>query len=49
MPNIKEKNGAVLLTVNGRRGPIHRSMGIEEAEEFLQDLETAIEDARSKD
>jgi hypothetical protein len=46
MPNIKEKNGAVLLTVTGRRGAIHRSMSIEDAEEFLEDLEAAIEDAR---
>lgn len=48
MPNVKEKNGVVLLTVNGRRGAVHRSMDVEDAEEFLQDLEIAIESARKK-
>lgn len=42
MVNIKEKNGAVLLTVNGRRGSVHRSILVEDAE----DLETAIESAK---
>lgn len=49
MPNIKEKDGAVLLTVNGQRDTIHRSMAVEQAEEFLQELETAIENARSRE
>lgn len=49
MPNIKEKDGAVLLTVNGRRGTIHRSMDVEDAEGFLEDLKTAIETAREKE
>lgn len=48
MPNIKEKDGTILLTVNGHRGTIHRSMNVEDAEEFLRDLETAIETAREK-
>lgn len=46
MVNIKEKNGAVLLTVNGRRGPVHRSILVEDAEDLLEDLETAIESAK---
>ncbi|WP_160163089.1 hypothetical protein ACH9L7_20195 (plasmid) [Haloferax sp. S1W] len=46
MVNIKEKNGAILITVNGRRGPIHRSVSVEDAEELLQDLETAVDSAK---
>ena len=46
MPSVKEKDGNVLITVAGRRGPTHRSMSLEDAEEFREDLEQAIEEAR---
>jgi hypothetical protein len=46
MVNVKEKDGAVLITVNGRRGPIHRSVSVEDAEELLRYLETAIDSAK---
>ncbi len=46
MVNVKEKDGTVLITVNGRRGPIHRSVSVEDAEELLRDLETAIDSAK---
>ncbi|MFC7205285.1 hypothetical protein ACFQJC_17380 [Haloferax namakaokahaiae] len=48
MVNVKEKDGAVLLTVNGRRGPVHRSISLEDAEDLLDDLETAIETAKEE-
>ncbi|WP_323677872.1 hypothetical protein [Halorubellus sp. PRR65] len=48
MPNISENDGAVTLTVSGRRGPVHRSMTVEDAEEFLEDLKEAIEEAKGE-
>lgn len=42
-PSASENNGAITLTVRGK----HASMTLEDAEEFMAELQEAIEKARS--
>lgn len=48
MVSVEAKNGSVLLTFQGRRGPTQNSLSVKEAEELVADLEEAIGEARAE-
>lgn len=45
MLSVKPKGDAVLVSVSAGGKPVHRMTSIEDAEDFLADLEEAIEEA----